>query len=92
MIIDGPVIHCDLFILETSTLSFQALLTMRQHVNVLIVGGGISGLAAGKVLSKDDINFLIVEAQDYLGGRVNTVSVDTGKSWHHNIAPVRLRF
>ena len=44
-------------------------------LDVLIIGGGLSGLSAGNYLFDHDIkNFLILEARDRVGGR--TCSVD----------------
>lgn len=44
------------------------------HYDVVIVGAGCSGLYASHTLSKfkKDIKVLIVEANDYVGGRVRT--------------------
>lgn len=38
---------------------------------VVIVGAGAAGLGAAKILGAD-VNYLIVEAQDYIGGRIRT--------------------
>jgi monoamine oxidase len=41
---------------------------------VIIIGGGISGLAAANELIKSGIkNVLVLEGNDRLGGRINTV-------------------
>jgi monoamine oxidase len=46
--------------------------------DVIIIGSGISGLAAASELVNNGVsNILILEAQDYVGGRTNTVK--TGK-------------
>ena len=57
--------------------------------DVIIVGAGIAGIAAGKTLSENGItNFLIIEAQDFVGGRTKTanignlnLSLNLGASW-----------
>ncbi|XP_012783233.2 amine oxidase [flavin-containing] A [Ochotona princeps] len=41
--------------------------------DVVVIGGGISGLAAAKLLSEYDINVLVLEARDRVGGRTYTV-------------------
>ncbi|XP_068237514.1 spermine oxidase-like [Palaemon carinicauda] len=54
---------------------------------VIVVGGGISGLEATKTLIAGGIsNVLLLEAQDYLGGRVKThregsILVEDGAEW-----------
>ena len=55
----------------------------------VIIGGGISGLAAGRKLLKehDEEDFVILEAQDRIGGRILTAKseqgfeADLGASW-----------
>lgn len=37
---------------------------------VIIIGAGISGIKAGEVLSKAGLKVLILEASDYVGGRM----------------------
>ncbi|GMQ27812.1 flavin monoamine oxidase family protein [Algoriphagus confluentis] len=53
---------------------------------VLIIGGGFSGLAAAKKLHENHISFLLLEARDRLGGRVYTRQfegfyLDLGGQW-----------
>jgi protoporphyrinogen oxidase len=43
-----------------------------ETVKVIIVGGGAAGLGAAKTLGSN-VNYLLIEAQDYLGGRIRTV-------------------
>jgi monoamine oxidase len=56
-------------------------------VDVLIIGGGLAGLAAGNYLFEHGINnFLILEARDRVGGRTCTIdykqhSVDVGGAY-----------
>ncbi len=48
------------------------------HTQVAIIGAGYSGIAAAKLLHKKNIDFLILEARDRLGGRVYTHQMDSG--------------
>ncbi|OAQ41914.1 hypothetical protein A5893_02000 [Pedobacter psychrophilus] len=41
---------------------------------VTIIGAGISGLTAAKLLNENGFDVLILEASDHIGGRVNTVN------------------
>ncbi|WP_324760952.1 FAD-dependent oxidoreductase [Haloarcula sp. GH36] len=59
--------------------------------NVLVVGGGIAGLAAARRLSDDGCSVTVFEARDRLGGRIRTnrswgLPVDLGASWLHGVA------
>ena len=49
-----------------------------EYAQVIIVGGGVSGLAAAKTLGHA-VKYVLIEAQDYLGGRVFTVDAGTVK-------------
>jgi len=44
--------------------------------DVIIVGGGLAGLACGLRLSESGLNFLILDASDRIGGRVKTDLVE----------------
>lgn len=54
---------------------------------VLIIGGGFSGIAAAKKLHESGISFQVLEARDRLGGRVHSrqlsedLYVDLGGQW-----------
>lgn len=57
---------------------------------VIVVGAGISGLAAAKKLKEKGFNVIILEAQNKVGGRLSTnrtlgISFDEGASWIHGI-------
>ena len=57
---------------------------------VIVVGAGISGLAAAKKLKEIGFNVIVLESQDKVGGRLRTnrtlgVAFDEGASWIHGI-------
>ena len=58
--------------------------------DVLVIGAGISGLAAAKTLKNAGYHVTILEASDRYGGRIKTVDMDGykadfGASWIHGI-------
>ncbi|KAG0690393.1 hypothetical protein C6P40_002996 [Pichia californica] len=60
-----------------------------EHYKALIIGGGISGLAAAQLLAEYDINYVVLEARDRIGGRIQTsreglTAYDLGASWAHD--------
>lgn len=57
---------------------------------VIVIGAGISGLAAAKKLKDNGYNVTVIEAQEKIGGRLRTdrslgVAFDEGASWIHGI-------
>jgi polyamine oxidase len=63
---------------------------------VIVVGAGMSGLAAAHALEASGVEVLVLEARDRLGGRTHTVSldgvsVDAGAGWIHGIEGNPLR-
>lgn len=55
---------------------------------VLVIGGGISGLAAASKLKSKGFSVTVLEAQDKVGGRLKTnrtlgIAFDEGASWIH---------
>jgi monoamine oxidase len=56
--------------------------------SVVVIGGGISGLAAAKKLKEKGFTVIVLEAQEKVGGRIRTdrslgVAFDEGASWIH---------
>ncbi|KAK6127510.1 hypothetical protein DH2020_038754 [Rehmannia glutinosa] len=66
-----------------------ASLVERQHnalPSVIVVGGGISGIAAARMLQNASFKVILLESQDRIGGRIHTdysfgCPVDMGASW-----------
>lgn len=59
--------------------------------SVLVIGAGISGIAAAKKLQENGFGVTILESQDRVGGRLRTnrslgVAFDEGASWIHGIS------
>lgn len=59
--------------------------------NVIIIGAGLSGLTTAYYLKKNNIPFQIIEAQDKLGGRIETIQglletpMDMGATWFNDV-------
>ena len=51
---------------------------MKNIHDVLIIGGGLSGTFLGSLLSKKDLNVLIIEKSKLIGGRCSSKPVDGG--------------
>jgi len=68
--------------------------TYQYDGKVLIIGAGASGLAAARVLKKNNIDFSILEATDRHGGRLKedtsfaNFPVDQGAEFIHNLAGI----
>jgi len=62
---------------------------MQDKYDIVVVGAGAAGLAAGKRLQDAGISFLILEARNRIGGRgwtriENGVAIDIGCEWLHS--------
>ena len=60
--------------------------------NVIVIGAGVSGLAAARKLKDSGYNVIVLEANNRIGGRIKTVAIgdsttDLGASWIHGIGP-----
>lgn len=61
-----------------------------KNKTIIVIGAGISGLAAAKQLKAEGFNVIVLEAQEKVGGRLRTdrslgVAFDEGASWIHGI-------
>ena len=45
---------------------------------VIVVGAGISGLRAATVLQKHNVDVIVLEGRDRIGGRIHTTHSETG--------------
>ena len=59
-----------------------------EKTKVVIIGAGAAGIGAAEFLHNNDIDFIVVEARDRLGGRIWTqefegVIVERGANWIH---------
>lgn len=61
------------------------------ETQVLIIGAGISGLEAARLLKKNGVKTLVIEARDRTGGRIHSIKtknghvVDLGAQWIHGV-------
>ncbi|KAM4795710.1 amine oxidase [flavin-containing] A-like [Rhinophrynus dorsalis] len=46
---------------------------MSNEYDVIVIGGGISGLAAAKLLNESGLSVVVLEARDRVGGRTHTI-------------------
>lgn len=61
-----------------------------EHFDTIVIGAGVAGLTAARLLAKADRRVVVFEARDRVGGRVWTdradgLVTDLGASWIHGI-------
>ena len=71
---------------------YRPVFAARKHYDVIIVGAGLAGLQAGRMLQKHGVDFLLLEGSQRIGGRVYTLddlpgrpeagATQTGTNYH----------
>ena len=61
---------------------------MNKKHQIVVIGAGMAGLTAAKLLHKSGFDVLVLEAKPYIGGRtytkkINGKNIDTGATWIH---------
>ncbi|GAA1836154.1 flavin monoamine oxidase family protein [Agromyces salentinus] len=61
-----------------------------EHFDTIVVGAGVAGLTAARLLAREGRRVVVLEARDRVGGRVRTdrgdgLVTDLGASWIHGI-------
>ncbi|MCY4361194.1 MAG: NAD(P)/FAD-dependent oxidoreductase [Gammaproteobacteria bacterium] len=55
------------------SLLYRPVFAARKHFDVIIVGAGLAGLQAGRILQRRGVDFLLLEGSPRVGGRVYTL-------------------
>jgi monoamine oxidase len=66
----------------------------RAHVDVIVIGAGVAGLEAARVLHEAGLEILVLEARERIGGRIFTrrdpelpIAIELGAEFVHGSAP-----
>lgn len=67
----------------------RAAATARRRRRVVVIGAGMAGLGAARVLNDRGVDVVLLEARERIGGRVHTVErfgtqIDLGAAWIHD--------
>ncbi|XP_068677261.1 uncharacterized protein [Montipora foliosa] len=79
--------HLGFFLLILLASCSRQIFAVQRNATVLILGGGISGIAAAKTLSDNGINdFIILEGTEKIGGRMrkmtfHNTTIELGANW-----------
>ncbi len=70
--------------------AFRTLLCQSWRMQVVVIGAGVAGLTAARLLAGAGYNVVVLEARDRIGGRVHTDRsdghvTDLGASWIHGV-------
>jgi monoamine oxidase len=58
-----------------------------QHVEVIIIGAGLAGLYAAMQLTKRQIPYVLLEANDHIGGRIQGYSAEQSQERMYDLGP-----
>ena len=51
-------------------------MNQKNSFDVVVIGAGITGISAGLVLNNTPLNWIILEAQNHIGGRLDSIVID----------------
>ncbi len=57
------------------------------ETNLTIIGGGLAGIYAAYLCEKQGLPYVLLDAKDYLGGRIKTTPNPEHQGLHHDVGP-----